>query len=166
MPMIQFEATIKKFGQQGEKTGWTYIEIPAALAEELKKGNKKSFRVKGKLDKHSIKGIALLPMGNGNFIMPLNGEIRKAIAKKQGGMLSVKLSEDKEEFKFNQDLLDCIADEPKAKIYWDKIPPSHQKYYSKWIDSAKGEDTRVNRIARAVEAMLLGLNYGEMIRRK
>ena len=164
--MIQYEGTIKKFGQQGEKTGWTYIEIPAELAEELKKGNKKSFRVKGKLDKLTIKGIALLPMGNGNFIMPLNGEMRKSLAKKQGAMLSVKLSEDKEEFKFNQDLLDCIQDEPRAKAYWDKLPPSHKKYYSKWIDSAKGENTKVDRITRAVEGMRLGLNYGEMLRKR
>jgi hypothetical protein len=26
--MVQFTTTIKQFGKQGEKTGWTYIEIP------------------------------------------------------------------------------------------------------------------------------------------
>jgi hypothetical protein len=47
--MVQFTAIIKRFGQQGEKTGWTYIEVPAAMAEQLVPGNRKSFRVKGKL---------------------------------------------------------------------------------------------------------------------
>ena len=32
----------------GEKTGWSYIEIPAAIAQQLKPNYKKSFRVKGK----------------------------------------------------------------------------------------------------------------------
>ena len=34
--MIQFTTTIHKFGVKGEKTGWTYIEIPADLAQQLK----------------------------------------------------------------------------------------------------------------------------------
>jgi hypothetical protein len=162
--MIEFEATIKKFEKQGEKTGWTYIEIPAAIAEELKKGNKRSFRVKGRLDGHSIKGISLLPMGGGSFIMAINAEMRKAIGKRKGAMVKVKLGEDKAAFIINQDLQDCINDEPKAKEYWDKLPPSHQKYYSKWVDSAKGEATKVKRITQAVEGMRRGLNYGEMMR--
>lgn len=164
--MIEFQATIKKFGQQGEKTGWTYLEVPADLAGKIKKGNKKSFRVMGKLDAVPIKGIALLPMGNGNFIMALNADMRKAIHKKQGALLMVRLSEDKEAYILNQDLLECIYDEPVALAYWEKLPASHQKYYSKWIDSAKGQDTKVNRITRAVEGMRKGLNYAEMIRSK
>ena len=42
--MIKFTATIQKFASQGEKTGWTYIVIPAELAQQLSPGNKKSFR--------------------------------------------------------------------------------------------------------------------------
>ncbi|MFX5998869.1 DUF1905 domain-containing protein, partial [Acinetobacter baumannii] len=80
--MIQFATIIKKFAKQGEKTGWTYIEIPEAIAQQIKPNNKKSFRVKGKLDSFSIKGIALLPMGEGSFIMALNAEMRKGIKKK------------------------------------------------------------------------------------
>ena len=68
--MIKFISTIQKFEKQGEKTGWTYIEIPEAIATQLLPNNKKSFRVKGKLDDYEINGIALLPMGSGNFISP------------------------------------------------------------------------------------------------
>lgn len=46
MATVQFTTTIHKFDKQGEKTGWTYFEIPADLAQKLKPGNKKSFRVK------------------------------------------------------------------------------------------------------------------------
>ena len=69
--MISFTTTIQKFGRQGEKTGWTYIEIPGELSELLNPGVKKSYRVKGKLDKYPIKAVALLPMGDGSFIMLL-----------------------------------------------------------------------------------------------
>ena len=62
--MISYNATILKFEKQGEKTGWTYIEIQADVAHQLKPNTKTSFRVKGKLDNYSIKAVALLPMGN------------------------------------------------------------------------------------------------------
>ncbi len=84
-------ATIHKFEKQGEKTGWTYIEVPADIAQKLKPGNKKSFRVKGKLDNYKITGVSLLPMGGGSFIMALNAGMRKGIGKRHGAMLKVQL---------------------------------------------------------------------------
>src|SRR5688500_7949439 len=90
--MIRFTTTILQFGEMGEKTGWTYINIPSELSEKLKPGNKKSFRVKGKLDDYAIRGVALIPMGGGDFIMALNAEIRKGIKKRKGARLQVSLS--------------------------------------------------------------------------
>lgn len=34
--MIEFKTVILQFAQQGKKTGWTYIEIQADLAKEIK----------------------------------------------------------------------------------------------------------------------------------
>ena len=70
--ILDFSSPILKFGKKGEKTGWTYIEVSPKQALQLFPGNKKSLRVKGFLDNQPISGIALLPMGNGFFIMPLN----------------------------------------------------------------------------------------------
>ena len=84
--MIEFTATLKQFSEQGEKTGWTYIEIPIDIAQQLKPGNKKSFRVRGKLDKYPIEHIALMPMGAGVFIMAVNADMRKGMGKKKGAM--------------------------------------------------------------------------------
>ncbi|HKB43543.1 MAG TPA: DUF1905 domain-containing protein, partial [Chitinophagaceae bacterium] len=61
--MVQYTATIHRFEKQGEKTGWTYIEVPVDIAQKIKPGNKKEFKVKGKLDNHTIKRVSLLPMG-------------------------------------------------------------------------------------------------------
>jgi hypothetical protein len=63
--MISFSTTILKFDKQGEKTGWTYILVPAAMAEKINPGVKKSYRVKGKLDNFKVDKLALIPMGGG-----------------------------------------------------------------------------------------------------
>jgi hypothetical protein len=162
--MIEFTATLKQFGVQGEKTGWTYIEIPVDIAQALKPGNKKSFRVKGKLDKYSIVHVALLPMGGGGFIMAVNATMRKGIAKKKGAMVKVKLEEDKKEFQFNKDFMECLADEPAAIEFFKTLAGSHQRYFSKWIDEAKTEPTKTKRIAWAVTALSKKQGYPEMLR--
>ena len=163
--MIQYNTIIKKFGAKGEKTGWTYIEIPADLAEELKPGNKKEFKIKGKLDQYLLKRVSVLPMGAGLFILPLNAAMRKAIGKKQGAMVQLKIQEDKSEFVFNPDFIACLEDDPSAQKFFTSLTGSHQRYFSKWIDSAKTETTRVNRIARAITALGKGWGYAEMIRK-
>ena len=162
--MIRFTATILKFGEKGEKTGWTYFEIPADLADLLQPGVKKSFRVKGKLDSHPIKAIALIPMGGGAFIMPLNATMRKAIKKKLGSMLQVQLQVDKEEYQLNEEFMECLADEPKAQAFFNSFTASTQRYYSKWIESAKTDATKTRRIALAVTALSKKMDYGEMLR--
>lgn len=162
--MVQFTTTIKQFDKQGEKTGWTYIEVPSDIAQKLIPGNRKGFRVKGKLDGFTIKGIALLPMGGGNFILTLNAELRRGVRKKKGAMLNVKLQVDPEGYKLNEDFMACLNDDPSARNFFDTLPGSHRNYFSKWIDSAKTEPTKVKRIAMAVNALSKKWGYGEMIR--
>ncbi|WEK38171.1 MAG: YdeI/OmpD-associated family protein [Candidatus Pseudobacter hemicellulosilyticus] len=162
--MVEFTTTIRQFGKQGEKTGWTYISIPADIAGQLKPNNRQSFRVKGKLDKHPIRSLSAMPMGDGTFILTLNADLRKAIHKGKGAMLKVQLTVDKSPLTVNAELLACLADDPEAEANFNKMPPSHQQYYSKWIDSAKTEPTRTKRITQCVIAMAKGMNYGEMIR--
>jgi len=161
---MEFKATLYKFDKKGEKSGWTYIEIEEAIALKIKPGNKKSFRVKGRLDNYAFAGASLLPMGDGDFILPINGEMRKAIKKKEGDVVLVTMTEDKAEFILSPDLLACLADDKKSKAYFDSLAPSHQKYYSKWIESAKTPETKAKRIAQALEAFQKGMSYGEMIR--
>ncbi len=162
--MVQFTTTIKQFGKQGEKTGWTYIEIPVDASDELMPGNKKGFRVKGKLDNFSIKRIALIPMGGGIFIMPLNASIRKGIGKRKGAMLKVQLQIDETPFMFNKDFMACLGDDPLAKKFFVALTKSHREYFSKWIDAAKTEPTKIKRIAMAVNALSKKWGYPEMLR--
>jgi hypothetical protein len=162
--MIRFTTKILKFADMGEKTGWTYIHIPAALAQQLLPGNKKSFRVTGRLDDHSIQKIALIPMGEGDFIMALNAGIRKAICKQKGAALRVELEVDKAVIRPPKALLGCLADEPEALTWFKGLPGSHQNYFGNWIRAAKTEGTRTRRIACVVTAMVRHLNFAEMLR--
>jgi Domain of unknown function (DUF1905)/Bacteriocin-protection, YdeI or OmpD-Associated len=162
--MIQFTTTIMQFGQQGEKTGWHYIEIPADLAQKLKPGNKKSFRVKGKLDNFSFAGVALLPMGGGSFIMALNKELRKGIHKRKGAMLKVQLQADDKPYLLSAEFMECLSDEPGAFAFFKTLPRGHQNYFSKWIESAKTEPTKAKRIAQAVNALAKKHGFPEMLR--
>ena len=162
--MVQFTTIIRKFNEQGEKTGWTHIIIPADIARQLMPGNKKSFRVKGKLDDFSISGIALMPMGGGEFVMPLNATIRKGIHKKEGAMLIAKLEVDKKEIKPPAEFVECLKDEPVAEEHYFSLAKSHQLYFTRWINSAKTEPTKIKRIAQAVNALSKKFDFGMMLR--
>lgn len=162
--MISFLAKILRYEQQGEKTGWTYIEIPDGIPQQLKPGNKKEFKGKGKLDQYRFQRMPLYPVGGGKFIMSLNADVRKAIGKRHGATINVQISADESEFVFNVDFMECLTDEPKALDHFKTLPGSHQRYFSKWIDSAKTEITRAKRIALAVNALSKKMGYGEMIR--
>jgi hypothetical protein len=164
MPMIEFSTAIKKFGSQGEKTGWTYIDVPANIAQLLVPDNKKSFRVKGFLDEHEISGVALVPMGGGDFIMALNASLRKQIRKDQGAILKVRLQVDHKEIKPPAELIECLQDEPKALANFNKLPRSHQNYYTKWIESAKTDATKARRIAVSVTVLATGQTFGEAMK--
>lgn len=163
--MVQFNTIILQFGSQGEKTGWTYIEIPPDIAQQIKPDNKKSFRVKGMLDGVAINGRALLPMGEGGFILPLKADIRKGIRKEAGAMLQVQMEEDKDfKIEIPEDLQDCFDFEPEAFDYFNTLPKSHRNYFIKWITDAKTAETRNKRIVNTVNAMLRKWDYGKMVR--
>jgi hypothetical protein len=163
--MIEFSAIILQFAEQGEKTGWTYIEVPADIAQQIKPGFKKSFRVRGMLDGFEVRGMALMPMGNGNFIMALKADIRKGIRKNAGAMLQVKIEEDTEyKVEIPDDLKECFDFEPESWIFFNSLAKSHRDYFIKWIDSAKTQETRAKRIVNTVNAMLRNWDYGKMIR--
>jgi hypothetical protein len=162
--MVQFTAVIEQAGEMGEKTGWSYIIVPPDLAAQLKPGFRKSFRVKGKLDSHPIVQQALLPIGKGVFMMPLNAGLRKAIHKNKGAMLKLSLEEDKTPIKVSAELMECLADSPKAQNRFRAMPHSHQMYYSKWVESAKTIQTKAKRIGMTIIAMEKNLTYGEMLR--
>lgn len=162
--MIRFKAIILKFQKQGEKTGWSYIEVPSELAQQLKPGNKKTFRVKGKLDDYFFQQVALLPMGNGSFIMALNATMRKSIGKKQGHSVVVQMEPDERPLQPSADFIACLADDTAASAFFKTLAKSHQDYFTKWIESAKTDQTKAGRIAHSINYLSRRQGFGEMLR--
>lgn len=160
--VVKIKAVVFKFGKNGEKSGWSYIVIPASTSNRLFPGNKKSFRVKGFLDHLKINCVALLPMGNGDFIIPINGTMRKATGKNAGDTISVQLQIDKTKPSLSKDLMKCLADDPDILLFFKKLPRSHQNYFSKWVDSAKTGTTKAKRIALTMNALAKKNNYRQM----
>ncbi len=152
---VSYTAKVKRFGKMGEKTNWMYIEVPARMAEEINPGCKKSFRVKGLLADYKIEKTALLPMGEGTFIIPFNAQMRKGTGKTHGDTLNVDLRLDESVKQLNSDLLQCIADEPEALKFFNRLPQSHKGYFSKWVDDAKTSATKARRVAESVNALAL-----------
>ncbi|WP_020594790.1 YdeI/OmpD-associated family protein [Spirosoma panaciterrae] len=173
--MPTFTTILQKFGEKGDKTRWTYLEIPMAVSDELKPGQKTSFRVKGTLDHYPIKQIALLPLGKtvaritdgleGGFMMPVNAAMRRGMGKEEeGASVRVTLEVDNDPMPISADLLDCLDDEPVAKAYFQTLSRGHQNYFSNWIEDAKTIETRTKRLTQAITGLAMKMNFGEMIR--
>jgi hypothetical protein len=162
--MIEFKAIIRRFHQHGEKSGWTYIEIPVEVSDQINPGVKTAFRVKGKLNSYSYEWISTIPMGEGQFIIAINAEMRKGIRKQIGESLTVLMTLDNQEKPLSETFITCLEDEPAALDYFKSLPKGHQRYFSNWIESAKTDTTKTKRIAQAVNALAIKLGFSEMVR--
>ncbi|MBC6112140.1 YdeI/OmpD-associated family protein [Pedobacter fastidiosus] len=163
--MIQFKAEIERFENMGEKTGWSYVFIPAILANQIKSDCKVSFRVKGKIDQVEVLGMAVMPMGEGDFILALKGGLRKKLRKEAGASVELFLEEDKDfKIEMPEDLEMCLSEEQHLMSNFLKQPKSHQNYYINWINQAKTEATRTKRLVMTVTAMDKQQDFGAMIR--
>jgi len=156
--MIEIKGILEKFEKQGEKSGWTYLRIPAVKASAISK-------IKT-IDDCPLSQIAILPMGEGDFILPVNQEMRKAIRKSKGAAVVLRLQYDPSLIKPDDDFLECLAEFPASKTYFLSLTQGHKNYFTKWLSTAKTEQTKSNRIALAIDALSRGMGFGEMLREK
>lgn len=162
--MVELELEMQKYGKMGEKTGWTFVEIDQLLAQQLNPDTKTSFRVKGQIDNVKIKQLALIPIGEGNFILPMKADLRRKLKKEHGCKVKVKLELDTSEFELSKDFAACLDDEPKAREFFETLTKGHQRYFSNWIESAKTIETKTKRITQAIFGLSNQMGYPEMIR--
>lgn len=165
--MITFQAEILRAENQGAAmAGWAYVKVPGTIANQIKPNYKQVYRIKGQIDGHAFAGLALMPMGDGDYYLAINGTMRKVLKKGIGDRLALALEEDKD-FKISipEDLEICLLDEDDDLMgKFMALAKSHRNYFIKYITDAKTEPTRTKRIAMTVEAMVLGLDFGAMIR--
>src|SRR5690606_285249 len=165
--MVNFQAVILRSETQGAAmAGWAYIVVPAAIAQQLKPGYKQVYRVRGEIDGHAFSGMPLMPKGEGDYILAINGKMRRELKKGVGDQLPLALTEDADfVIEIPQDLEICLRDGEEDLVQrFLALPKSQRNYFLNYVRDAKTEPTRTKRIAMTVEAMALGLDFGAMIR--
>lgn len=137
------------------KGGWTYIVIKEITRDQ--RGPRGVVRVRGFIDDYELKALNLMPMANGCMFMPVKADIRKQIKKGEGDKVKLVLYANEAPLEIPADLLECLRDEPAAHRSFYDLPESEQKQYIDWIYGAKKEETRVERMAEAINRLTRGL---------
>lgn len=130
-------------------------------SEKTKKADARSIKVKGTIDGFEISKYHVMPMGDGMLFLPVRAEIRKQIKKEEGDWVRVILYRDNEPLTTPEEMLLCLQDEPAALRFYHSLSESEQKYYIQWIYSAKKEETKINRMASAINRLQRGLKMYE-----
>src|SRR5713226_2284017 len=127
---------------------WTFAPIPLDLFKQT--GIKARLRVKGTIDAVPFKGT-LLPSGSGRHFVVVKKEVRDKIGKTAGDVVKVEFDLDTSPVivSIPGDFANELASSPRAKAEFQAMAPSHKKAYVTWIESAKAQETRTRRIAKA-----------------
>ena len=151
-PLVNKRYRLEKFPGKG---GWTFARIPEILQD--KKAHFGWVKVKGTIDGYEIRKYHLMPMGNGSLFLPVKAEIRKKIKKNAGDLVHVILYSDNEPLEVPDEMLQCLKDEPSALKFFQSLSESERNLYVRWIYSAKKEETKVERLVKAINRLMRGL---------
>ena len=154
IPLVDKKYLLEKYPGKG---GWTYAEIP-----EIPQSRNAPFgwvKVKGSIDNHEFKNYRLMPMGNGKLFLPVKAEIRKKIGKKEGDWVNIILFADNAPTEIPEELLLCLLEDLTAHRTFLSYSDGEQKAYVDWIYSAKTDETKVERIAKALNRLTKGQKF-------
>lgn len=142
------------------KGGWTYAEIP-----EIRPDKHSHFgwvKVKGSIDNFEINQYNLQPLGNGNLFLPVKAAIRKKIGKQAGDFVHIKLFIDQARLDVPDEILLCFDSESdETKRNFGNLNDSEKKNYLTWINDAKLDETKINRIAIMMKRLFLNQKFGQ-----
>jgi len=81
--------------------------------------------------------------------------IREQVGKTFGDEIKITVEADTQprEIEMPRELLKELKKDKDAKSVFDKLSYTHQKEYVTWINEAKKEETRLNRIMKTVEML-------------
>lgn len=156
-PLVDKEYLLEKYPGKG---GWTYAAIPEVL--QNKNASFGWVKVKGSIDDYEFKNYTLMPMGNGKLFLPVKAEVRKKIGKHAGDWVHVILYADNSLTEVPPEFLDCLTDVPGALKNFKSFTNGQQKEYIDWIYSAKTDETKVNRIAQAIQKIEKGKRFRDL----
>ena len=144
-----FTATIQNAGGGG-----AFVEVPFDVEERL--GSKRP-KIKALIEGVPYRGL-LVRMGGPNHVLIILKGIREQIGKTFGDEVTITVEPDTEPrlIEVPKDLLKVLKKDKEAKAFFDKLSYTHQKEYVRWVEEAKKEETRQNRIVKTVEMLKKG----------
>ena len=144
-----FSAVIQNAGGGG-----AFVEIPFDVEEVF--GAKKP-RVKAMIEGVPYRGL-LTRMGGEQHILIILKGIREQIGKTFGDEIEITVEPDTEPrvLEIPRDLMKQLKNDKEAKVFFDKLSYTHQREYVLWINEAKKDETRQNRIVKAIEMLKQG----------
>ena len=144
-----FTAVIQNAGGGG-----AFVEVPFEV--ETAFGSKRP-KIKAMIEGVPYRGI-LTRMGTDYHMLIILKEIRQQIGKTFGDEVTITVEPDTDPrvIEVPKDLMKEMKKDKEAKAFFDKLSYTHQKEYVNWINEAKREETRHNRIAKTIEMLKKG----------
>jgi Bacteriocin-protection, YdeI or OmpD-Associated/Domain of unknown function (DUF1905) len=148
MPQQQFETTV----EAGER-GRVFITIPFNPKEVW--GQKSRYYVKGTLNDSAFQGS--LGARKGTYFMPLNKELQERAEVTPGSVVKVTMEENLPQTEeIPEDLMQALANAPKAKQFFDGLTAFYRNQYIQWIEAAKKPETRAARLDETIAVLKEG----------
>lgn len=131
--------------------GGAFVEVPFDVEEAF--GSKKP-KVKAMIEGIPYRST-LMRMGTECHILGILKGIREQIGKTFGDEVTVTVEPDTEPrlIEIPKDLIKELKKDKEAKAFFDKLSYTHQKEYVRWVEEAKKEETRQNRIVKTIEML-------------
>jgi len=131
--------------------GGAFVEIPFDVEKEF--GAKKP-KVKAVIEGVPYRGT-LVRMGSECHMLLILKEIREQIGKTFGDEIKISVEADTElrVIEIPAELKKAFKTEKEAKAFFDKLAYTHRREYVMWINEAKKEETRQNRIIKTIEML-------------
>jgi hypothetical protein len=144
-----FTAVIQNAGGGG-----AFVEVPFDVEEVFEA---KKPRVRATIEGVPYRGL-LTRMGSEHHILIILKGIREQIGKTFGDEITVTVEPDTEPrvIELPKDLQKELQNDREAKAFFDKLSYTHRREYVTWINEAKKEETRQNRIAKTIERLKTG----------
>lgn len=139
----------------GPGEAWTFITVPFNV--ERTWGSRARVSVVGTINGFEFRS-SVFPDGEGHHTLMVNKDMQQAANVRPGQIAAFSLSVDSKPrtIEIPADVKNALEENPTAKRQFERFAPSHRKRYVEWITSAKREETRTVRVAKAISLIADG----------
>jgi hypothetical protein len=155
-PLPSFEATLEHDGE----TGGVYVIVPPAISQALGLSARAKLAVRATFDGFPHNGILTpLPDSEDEHMLLVPKQVRKAIDKTWTNDVTVTLAPDPEavSVELPADLKAALAAVKGSRARFSQLSKAHQREYITWIESARTEEGRAERLTQTAERMMIGV---------